>query len=317
MLNLRPNGFIRHSFHLREFIDFSYILLMFHSFSPRQANFTTWSDFRLQLFWVSESAPTSPYRHSEYRAQPQAAWLIRRGSVRLKFSGFEETFESGYWVFPRAEDGWQEFSADADILSLRFIAEWPTGEPLFDRSVSRAIPKDDLAAFTRISTRLVHTVEKEFPGLHARLVDARGSLRHHFGFQRLLNGWMLEYAAAMERLGLTPYTLDRLDERVKGALHAMHVQPINQLLSEHELALKTGLSVSQLNKLFVRDIGRTPKEYWEEKRIHTARLALLDTSRSVKTIAYDLGFSSLQHFSSWSKKRLGQTPRDFRLNRGS
>jgi len=266
----------------------------------------------MQLAWVYTGFPSNGYREWSYDSKPQTAWLIRKGSVTLKFSLENETYGAGQWVFPKTEDGTQEFSEDAEILSVRFIAEWPTGELLFDRSKSYSRAMSELREFTRISERLARAVSREFPEIYSSLPHVPGSHRCYFNFQRLLYGWIQAYSLVMEGFGLTARTIGPIDDRIREAIHTMETQRLSYSLREKDLAAHSGLSISQFNKLFHRDVGITPKEYWENKRIENARIALLGSVRSIKSIAMDLGFSSLPHFSGWVKKNLGKSPREFR-----
>lgn len=171
----------------------------------------------------------------------------------------------------------------------------------------------ELREFTRISERLARAVSREFPEIYAGLPMAPGSHRTYFSFQRLLYGWIQAYSLVMEGFGLTARTIGPMDDRIREAIHIMETQRLSQSLREKNLAAQSGLSLSQFNKLFHRNVGTTPKKYWENKRIETARIALLGSAKSIKSIALDLGFSSLPHFSGWVKKKLGKSPRELRL----
>lgn len=280
------------------------------SFTAPNEPVQNWNDLRAQLTWVYEGSPRDGF--PRYWGTPTPAWLLRRGTVTLTFASHQEKYQSGFWIFPCMENGAQEFSHDAEILSVRFVAEWPTGECLFDRSRSYCIPMQKLPKLTRIAERMARLVGREFPGVHSELPTRSGSLRSHFEMQRLLCGWILSYADAMESQGLAPCTIGQLDPRVRQAVHILETRPLSQPLRERELAQKVGLCVSHLNKLFFSTLGKTPNEYWETKKEHTARIALLESKRSSKSIAYDLGFKSLSHFSLWVKKKFGQSPRSLR-----
>jgi AraC-like DNA-binding protein len=73
-----------------------------------------------------------------------------------------------------------------------------------------------------------------------------------------------------------------------------------------------GLSVSQINRLFLRQFRVSSHGYFERRRQAYAIAALQSSARTVKEVAYELGFSSLPHFSAWAKRRLGHSPRVFR-----
>lgn len=272
-----------------------------------------WFDFRVQLLWAYDG-PLEKWRSCALETDAIAAWLLRKGSVTLTYKGGTEIHGPGRWIFPRAEDGWQDFSEDTEILSIRFAAEWPTGQSLFDRSRTLSIPAEQLPHMTRIAQRLARLVAVSYPGVKEELRRMPGTPEKYFELQRLLYGWMLEYTTAMKKQKLDPHVLAQIDSRVRIAIHLMEMRSLSQPLREQELAKNAGLSTSQLNRLFVRQMGKTPADYWEEKRINSARLALLRSDQNIKSIAFDLGFSSLPHFSTWIKKKFGKSPRDLRLD---
>jgi len=270
-----------------------------------------WNDLRVHLAWAYEGRPQNA--HWVIPVTMISAWLIRRGHVDLTFDGKKKRYKAGSWVFPRMEKGRQDFSDDAAILSVRFNAQWPTGDYLFDRSRTIAFPVDEAPRLARIGERLVRFVARTFPGttVYLPLVNAADP-DHYFEMQRLLYGWIAEYTSAMKRQGLRPNTIGHLDSRVRHAIHLMESQPLSRPLRERDVAAESGLSVAQLNRLFATSLGYSPAEYREQRRIETARQALLESDRSVKSIAYDIGFSSLPHFSAWARKKLGASPRELR-----
>jgi AraC-like DNA-binding protein len=208
-------------------------------------------------------------------------------------------------------EGRQEFSADAEILSVRFEAIWPDGRPLFDRSRSIVVPEEEGRKLTRIGERLARIVERS-ASENLALEQTPHTLENFLEGERVFYGWLVAYCALMKERGQLPHVNRQLDERVWLAVSRLEARRLSEPVREQEIARVAGLSVTQLNRLFVSNLGKTPAEYWEDKRIRSARSALLISGRSIKSIAYDLGFSSLPHFSAWVKKRMGVSPRDFR-----
>lgn len=271
-----------------------------------------WGNLRIGLIWAYDGPPT-PYARCAYPASPSKAWFIRKGSVILTFGRTRTVYREGCWVFPQARDGWQEFSPGSEILSIRFSAGWPDGQPLFDCSRTITFSENEGGhEMMRIGTRLARFVQKKFPGVKFELRWMSGSPGLYFDLLRLFHGWMHAYADAMERHGLTPIVAGKIDDRVREAVHLMEEQSLNAPLRVGDLAAKLRLSISQINRLFVRDIGKTPAEYWEDRRVATARQALQESRQSIKAVSYDLGFSSLPHFSKWVKKKIGKSPRAVR-----
>jgi AraC-like DNA-binding protein len=78
------------------------------------------------------------------------------------------------------------------------------------------------------------------------------------------------------------------------------------------VASVAGLSASQAVRLFRAETGVTPKMFWRRHRLGLSQGLLASTSRSIKTIATDLGFSDVYYFSRWFTQNAGLTPTAFR-----
>jgi len=72
------------------------------------------------------------------------------------------------------------------------------------------------------------------------------------------------------------------------------------------------LSPNYFGDMIKKETGKTAMEYIHLKTIDMAKKRLLDTSRSISEIAYDLGFKYPHHFSRAFKKSTGITPQNFR-----
>ena len=72
------------------------------------------------------------------------------------------------------------------------------------------------------------------------------------------------------------------------------------------------LSPNYFGDLIKKETGKTAQEYIQRKLIDAAKDRLLDPSRTVGQVAYELGFQYPQHFTRLFKKVTGQTPNDYR-----
>jgi len=79
-----------------------------------------------------------------------------------------------------------------------------------------------------------------------------------------------------------------------------------------EMADRAGLGVTAFTDWCRRATGRTPRWYVLDCRLEQARMLLVNSQRSVTHIALELGFSSLQHFSSSFRQLYGESPSGFR-----
>jgi AraC-like DNA-binding protein len=75
-----------------------------------------------------------------------------------------------------------------------------------------------------------------------------------------------------------------------------------------ELARVVGLNEYKLKREFKEFFGTTVFGFVAEHRLERAQMLLLEREKSVSEIAYELGYSSPQHFSTAFKKRFGQSP---------
>jgi len=102
--------------------------------------------------------------------------------------------------------------------------------------------------------------------------------------------------------GLAPWRLRRIDERLRDG---------QQLATLAELAELCRLSVRQLTRGFRISRGRSIGDYMSRMRLDSAK-RLLAADKSVKAIAYSLGFASPSSFSYAFRRAVGETPRQFR-----
>ncbi|MBT1160777.1 AraC family transcriptional regulator [Bifidobacterium sp. SO1] len=84
-------------------------------------------------------------------------------------------------------------------------------------------------------------------------------------------------------------------------------------LSLSDIAAAGRVSRSQCCLLFKRYVGHTPNEYLTERRVEEAKRLLAGTDGSVTEIAKACGFSSPSYFISVFRRRLGATPKEYRM----
>ena len=118
------------------------------------------------------------------------------------------------------------------------------------------------------------------------------------------------------------WCLDRLGTEPAEASPGPHplVAEVQQILlrtsarppSVVALANRVGLSPNYLSSLFRRETGQTIRRFVEALRIEQARQQLSDPERSVKQVAYTLGFADPQHFSHAFRRATGTSPTAYR-----
>ncbi len=243
---------------------------------------------------------------------PDVAWLIRSGEVRLEFDSGLECYQAGSWVFPKNAPAMQEFSDDTEILSVRFYAAWSAGVPLFARQQSYAVAVGEASKLTKDAEVLIRVMEQIFPKNSGKRVSLVGDLDVYLTIQPLLIRYIASYYFTLTRLGAVPHIPGIMDDRVRQAIEYIEAHPMNVMLHETDVARHIGMSTSQLNRIFARDLKISPAAVWTKKKFDAACLQLVQNSFSIKEIAANLGFATPEHFSNWFRKQSQLSPRKYR-----
>lgn len=88
-------------------------------------------------------------------------------------------------------------------------------------------------------------------------------------------------------------------------------------LSLAGVAQASGASVFHFCKVFKKTTGLRFTDYVGRMRLEDAKTQLLNPSRRISEIAYDVGFQSLTQFNRMFKRVFGQSPTEFRAHLGT
>ena len=103
------------------------------------------------------------------------------------------------------------------------------------------------------------------------------------------------------------------DYRIQQAVHFM-AQSIDSPPSIDATARYIGMSARQLERLFRKEEGITPKSIQLQLRLRYGQWLLLNSKQSIMEIAFDCGFSDAAHFSREFKIFFKTRPSDLRKN---
>jgi transcriptional regulator GlxA family with amidase domain len=87
---------------------------------------------------------------------------------------------------------------------------------------------------------------------------------------------------------------------------------LHRKLSVQDLAHRVSMSVRNFERVFVREVGRTPAQYLLQSRVEMARHQLERTERGLKQIAAACGFGSADLLRRAFVRVLGITPGEYR-----
>lgn len=106
-------------------------------------------------------------------------------------------------------------------------------------------------------------------------------------------------------------------ERFENLLNAYFKTDKPQILglpSVTYCASELNLSANYFGDLIKKETSKTAQEYIQAKVIELAKEQVFDQGKSVSQIAYELGFKYPQHFMRLFKKRVGQSPNEYRMS---
>lgn len=84
-------------------------------------------------------------------------------------------------------------------------------------------------------------------------------------------------------------------------------------ITPEKMAENVCMSYSKFRKIFKEYTGFSPLQYIQEVRINMAKTLLTNTSKSIKEIAFELGYENKDYFFTVFKKITGITPASYRI----
>jgi len=280
--------------------------------AARPLRLSEWASLETHLLWIYDAKPRFPREGDRVANQHMSAWLIRKGQVTVRIGEREITAAAGEWIFLGQGERWQKFSPDCHLLSVRFSAFWPSGEDLFARDQCQVIAAKSAPRLEAVSLKLLRAVRRHFRRSLVFLMQEHGTMESHFDIHIAFCSWFVVYCRTLARIGHVPAHIGPMDSRVERVHEMILRHPLERPFDEKAAASSVGLSSIQLNRLFLKQFGRTMRRAIEERRLEYAIHALSGTSAPIKQIAYDLGFGSLPHFSTWFHRRKNIYPQEYR-----
>lgn len=86
---------------------------------------------------------------------------------------------------------------------------------------------------------------------------------------------------------------------------------------EDKFAEMFGVTSRHLRRVFVEEIGKTPKQLAFENRLNLARKLITETGLDITSVAFASGFESIRRFNDAFKKRFHKPPSELRRNKVS
>lgn len=277
-------------------------------------SFHEWAYLRNELVWVYDHpVPQDSLDVKWDRTEGYWAWYIRRGKVTLTSASGTYTAKAGQWLMVPREEPHQHFSDDIWILSVYFLCQWPSGENIFATKAGLVIDGAKHPELERSAKKMERMVRRHLPQADIRYATQLGNYPLFLRLQRQFLHWLQLWFEVRTQYGASLTKLHSGDDRTMRAVRALNEAPFDRGFPIDWLTAETGgLSITHLDRIFVKEFGLTTRKYWEQRRLQAAKGYLETSTLAVKEIAHRTGFRSDAHFVMWFKRLVKQSPLHYR-----
>lgn len=219
-----------------------------------------------------------------FQSEPSGEITVDAGSILLVFPGVWHRYR------PLPESGWDEYWVECEGELLESAVRRSGFQPT--APVMRVGHDDGLL---RCFFNIAETIRQEEPGFEP--IIAMRSLEIVARVRSLLKISSVSGVTTPEKL--VKQAQLRMREALGGAVDCQ------------KLAQQLGVSYSTFRRIFKKETGRAPGEYFIEMKMKRAKQLLL-ADHSIHQVADLLGFDSAYYFSRLFKSRTGSSPSTFR-----
>ncbi|WPJ97538.1 helix-turn-helix domain-containing protein [Coraliomargarita algicola] len=268
-----------------------------------------WADLKLSLqrFWEGEPIG----QVGQFTGVVLTVWKLKAGELTLSKGNCVEHAQAGDWIVCHPGKRHQAFSDSARLLSLHLQVECPAGAARWVGNPVVVFEHD--AELDRLLHRLRRTSLLKHLSQQGRLhpEGELTTLEDILELKECLTAFFRRLVQLLRPLGMRYEVASMQDARVRESYRRLNQVDLRDGFSREQLAQTVGVSASQLDRLWMRELEQTPKRFWNWRRLQAA-CALLQEDRQAKEVAYETGFDHLSQFSLWFRANMGESPSAFR-----
>jgi AraC-like DNA-binding protein len=264
---------------------------------------------------MQEILPGEPYPPAEhplsYRFKPTAGRMLEEyqlvycakgtgmfcsetaGEMRVKAGDVMMLFPQERHVYcPNEQTGWKEYWIGFRGPNIEMRVQngfFSTRQPLFHLPLAM---KNDIIYLFNQGIKAAKHMER--------------------GYQQLLSGYVNMLLGYISSYGNTSSQAEKeTTEDIHQAMLFIHNNFQHDIRSE-DVAKAINWGYSRFRKVFLEQTGMTPYQYIQETRIRQGKFLLLNTTKALKEIAYEVGFNNPDYFSTAFRRIMGMPPLAFK-----
>ena len=221
-----------------------------------------------------------------FRTESAGEMNVKAGDMMMLFPQERHTYH------PDEKTGWKEYWIGFKGPNIEMRVKngfFSTQHPLFHLPVTMT---NDIVNLYNLGIKAAKHMEK--------------------GYQQLLSGYvnmLLGYISSYDN------ALSQAEKETTEAIHQailfIHNNYQHDIQSE-DVASAINWGYSRFRKAFLQQTGITPYQYIQETRIKQSKFLILNTTKALKDIAYEVGFNNPDYFSTAFRRITGISPLSFR-----
>ena len=268
---------------------------------------------RIELIWIYDGAvhPTNRHRQTDH-SRGYWVWLLRRGSVALRQGQTVLTASAGECLVSPRGLMEQNFSEDARILSIHFTCEWPTGESLFREREGCVFRMADFPGFLATARQLADFVKEDLSETDINFASQPVAWGGFLQLQRHFIEWLEMFSQTLIKLGFVFTPVGAIDRRLLSVVRCLKETSLDSDLPIELIQKECGLGRSQLDRLFVQQFGTSMRNYWNRRKLESAKALLANNTSTIKEVGFGLGFKQASHFTKWFRMHADLSPVEYR-----
>lgn len=271
------------------------------------------------LVSVLDQSKSSPIREARYLSELYIIFLKEGKSGELRYGRNHYDYQDGTLLFiaPGQVFGFEEngkilqptgwaLCFHPDLIRGTSLGRHITDYSFFSYDVTEALHLSDrergvvLECFQKIRYELEHSIDK-----HSRsLIVSNIELFLKYGVRFYDRQFIT-------RDHIHKDVLVRFERLLEEYFRSDKPQTIG-LPSVAYCASELHLSPKYFGDLIKKETGKSAQEYIQDKVINIAKERVLDSSKSIGEIAYEIGFKYPSHFTRLFKQHVGQSPNEYR-----
>lgn len=245
-------------------------------------------------------------------------YYVNGGCAKLRINGTIHRLRPGYLYlippFTKHDDICNSFFS---LYYIHFYEQFGTGIELFD-SLNFPVEADAESTDLQLIKRLNEiNPNRELDYFDPQLYDNPPTISRYKENNKELPSHLLLETSAIITILMSRFhkgsslKKKNMDTRISASLEYIN-RNINQYLSIEALACTACVTPDHFIRLFRSELGYTPRQYINRKKIERAQLLLISTEMSVADIAYSLNIENLSYFTRLFSQLTNKTPKQYR-----